>query len=120
MEGLVISTLQTRVHHILWKKPYGREDVCKYTLIVFLDIIHRPVFYLEHKETEFCLCLQAKAYSVGPTGRASPYLRLICNVQNHKSSINIPLSQTFRSYFVSMFEFFTGIGMLAVCQKTIY
>jgi hypothetical protein len=38
------------------------------TIIEFLDIIHRPAFYLKHNvsETGFCLRLQVKAYSVGP------------------------------------------------------
>jgi hypothetical protein len=44
---------------------------------MFLDIIHRPVFYLKYNvsETEFCLRLQVEPTELGPMDRASPYLR---------------------------------------------
>jgi hypothetical protein len=37
-------------------------------IIEFFDIIHHSFLYLKHNglETGFCLCLQVKAYSVGP------------------------------------------------------
>jgi hypothetical protein len=50
-------------------------------MIVFLDIIHRPVIFLllllfhNIPETEFCLCLQIKHTQLGPIDGASPYIR---------------------------------------------
>jgi hypothetical protein len=47
------------------------------TIIVFLDIIHRPVFLFKtHNvvETGFYLCLQVEPTHLGPIDRASPYL----------------------------------------------
>jgi hypothetical protein len=48
-----------------------------YINIIFLDIIHRPIYILEHNgsETGFCLHLQVKPTHLGPTDRASPYLQ---------------------------------------------
>jgi hypothetical protein len=42
-----------------------------------LDIIHRPVFYLEHNvsETGFCLRLQVEPTKLGPKDEASFCLR---------------------------------------------
>jgi hypothetical protein len=45
--------------------------------ITILDIIHRPIFYLEQKvsETGFCLRLQVEPIQLGPIDRAGPCLR---------------------------------------------
>jgi hypothetical protein len=47
------------------------------TIIMFLDIIHRPVFSLKHNvlETGFCLRFQVEPTQWGPIDRPSPYLR---------------------------------------------
>jgi hypothetical protein len=44
--------------------------------IKILDIIHRPVFYLEHNvsETGFCLLLQAEPTYLGPIDGAGLYI----------------------------------------------
>jgi hypothetical protein len=52
---------------------------------MFLDIIHRLVYFLENRpvyfskhnvsETEFCPRPQVKPTQLGPIDRASPYLR---------------------------------------------
>jgi hypothetical protein len=44
--------------------------------IMFLDIIHRPVYITKHNvsETGFCLRLQIKLTQLGPINRASPHL----------------------------------------------
>jgi hypothetical protein len=43
---------------------------------MFLDIIHRPVYFSKHNvsETGFCLCVQVIPTQLGPIDRASPYL----------------------------------------------
>jgi hypothetical protein len=45
------------------------------TIIVFLDVIHRPV-----SETGFYLCLQVEPTQLSPLDRASPYLRRLDSV----------------------------------------
>jgi hypothetical protein len=59
------------------------------TNIMFLDIIHRPVFFYKYlvyitkhniSETGFCLHLQVKPTQLGQISRASPYLRTLKNV----------------------------------------
>jgi hypothetical protein len=50
-----------------------------YTNIIFLGIIHHPVFYFKCRpvfilETGFCLHLQVEATQLGPVSRASLYL----------------------------------------------
>jgi hypothetical protein len=49
---------------------------CIKTTVVFLDIIHCPLFYLKHKlpEIELCLCLLVEPTQLGPINRAGPYL----------------------------------------------
>jgi hypothetical protein len=44
------------------------------TNVMFLDIIHRPVFILKHNVSEigFCLRLQVKPSQLGSIDRASP------------------------------------------------
>jgi hypothetical protein len=64
-------------------------------------------FYLS--ETGFCLRLQVDPTQLGPIDRASLYLnlnknRMLDNVQKHNSYINIPSSQTFRSYSCCVFS----------------
>jgi hypothetical protein len=51
------------------------------TIIVFLDIIHLPVYISKHNvsETAFCLRLQVKPTQLGPMDRASPYLQSVEN-----------------------------------------
>jgi hypothetical protein len=46
------------------------------TDVMFLDIIHRPVYISNNvSEIGFCLRLQVKLTQLGPINRASPYLR---------------------------------------------
>jgi hypothetical protein len=52
--------------------------MCMSTIIVFQDIIHRPVFiYLNHNVSEigFYLRLLVEPTQLGPIDRASPFLR---------------------------------------------
>jgi hypothetical protein len=54
------------------------DDILVRTIIVFLDIIYRPVFiYLKYNvsETGFCFRLQVEAIHSDPIDRASLYLR---------------------------------------------
>jgi hypothetical protein len=63
-----------------------------YMFIIFLDIIHRPVFMYKHcpvyiskhsvSETGFCLRLQVKPTQLGPIDRAGPYLRTESSLRN--------------------------------------
>jgi hypothetical protein len=52
-----------------------QEDIS--TNIMFLDIIHRPVYISKHNvsETGVCLRFQVKPTQLGRIDRASPYLR---------------------------------------------
>jgi hypothetical protein len=45
--------------------------------ITILDVIHRPVFCLNHdvSDIEFCLCLRVEPTQVGPIGKCSLCLR---------------------------------------------
>jgi hypothetical protein len=47
------------------------------TNIMFLDIIHRPVYFSKHNvsDTGFCLRVQAKSSHLGTIDRAGPHLR---------------------------------------------
>jgi hypothetical protein len=69
-----------------------------YITITILDV-HHPVFYLKHKvlETAFCPCLQVEPTQLCPMDRASLSPDMD-NDHNCDSYINIPLSQTYRSY----------------------
>jgi hypothetical protein len=58
------------------------------TITVFLDIIHRPVFYLKHKvsETGFCLRLQVIPTQLGPIDRGSPCTNTRWRIQTKHST----------------------------------
>jgi hypothetical protein len=53
------------------------------TLIVFLDILHNPVFIQNIKvsETGFCLRLQVQRTQLGPIDSVGPYLRISAPVK---------------------------------------
>jgi hypothetical protein len=80
MKGMMNSNLQKRIRNKKnidkWKEGRDRnrsED----TDIMFLDIIHRPVYISIHNvsETGFCLRFQVKPTQLGPIDNVSPYLR---------------------------------------------
>jgi hypothetical protein len=68
---------------------------------MFLDIIHRPVYFQEHNvsETGFCLRLQVKPTQLGPIDRASPYLRtqIVGLVHNRHDTQNKITARSFRT-----------------------
>jgi hypothetical protein len=52
------------------------NNVEAYSNIIFLDIIHRPVFYLKHVSANgFCLWLHVKPIQLGPIDRDGDYLK---------------------------------------------
>jgi hypothetical protein len=61
-------------------------------IIVFLDIIHRPVFIVS--ESGFCLRLQVEPTQLGPIDRASSYPRVIPNKTTHDLKACISLCST--------------------------
>jgi hypothetical protein len=55
------------------------KTLCRWyisTNLMFLDIIHRPVYISKHNvsETVFCLCIHVKPTQLGTIDRANPYL----------------------------------------------
>jgi hypothetical protein len=71
------------VNKILFKEKENSRYCIRIlnTIIEFMDITHRPVYYLKHNvsETGFCLLPQVKAYSAGPNRQSyslSPDLRM--------------------------------------------
>jgi hypothetical protein len=61
------------------------------TIIVFLDIIYRPVFNLKHNllETGLCLRLQVKPTQLGPIDIAGPCLRTPAPTQDSSFSLAV-------------------------------
>jgi hypothetical protein len=57
--------------------------------LTILDILHRPVFYLEHgvSETRFCLRFQAELAQMSPIKRASLCLRSRDRIQSAKRHV---------------------------------
>jgi hypothetical protein len=54
------------------------SNIYRHKIIVFFNIIHRPVFLFKHanvSKTGLCLRLQVEPTQLGPIDRASPYLR---------------------------------------------
>jgi hypothetical protein len=72
---------QMRLHFLRCVKDWNKvfRIINEGTIIVFLDIIHRPVFIKNNiSETGFCLRLLLEAIQLGPLDTASLCLRFFC------------------------------------------
>jgi hypothetical protein len=129
----------------------------KFKQLLCFWILSIVLFYLKYNisETVFCLRLQVEPTQLGPIDTASPYSqrrrqnpvsetlrvlsknRMMDNVQEHNSCINMPSSQTLRSYWkfiwsknskiiITMFQLLKIISLLnllfylVICLEKLY